>query len=105
MKGAQHRVHPWNPLVPAPELFYNNIPPKLINFIYLFFSEEIIPVKFVVYFKTKISPDDACAPLENAIRDNKLGNLKIVPGSLGCSQTTGKQQFLFSCYLKRPYLR
>jgi hypothetical protein len=50
------------------------------------FSNGSILVKFVVYFTTKISPDDAYAPLENAIKDNKLGNFKIVPGSLGCSK-------------------
>ncbi|XP_031564764.1 uncharacterized protein LOC116300126 isoform X3 [Actinia tenebrosa] len=48
-------------------------------------SENIIPVKFVVFFKNTIKPDEICAPLKDEVKDNKLGSLKIVPGSLGCS--------------------
>ncbi|XP_031555136.1 uncharacterized protein LOC116292038 isoform X2 [Actinia tenebrosa] len=48
-------------------------------------SENIIPVKFVVYFKSTIKPDEICGPLKDAVKDNRLGSLKIVPGSLGCS--------------------
>ncbi|XP_031552619.1 uncharacterized protein LOC116289829 [Actinia tenebrosa] len=51
-------------------------------------SENIISVKFVVYFKSMIKPDEICAPLEDAVKDNRLGSLKIVPGSLGCSNDT-----------------
>ncbi|XP_031574436.1 uncharacterized protein LOC116308191 [Actinia tenebrosa] len=48
-------------------------------------SENIIPVTFVVFFKNMIKPDEICGPLKDAVKDNRLGSLKIVPGSLECS--------------------
>ncbi|XP_031552656.1 uncharacterized protein LOC116289860 [Actinia tenebrosa] len=48
-------------------------------------SDNIIPVKFVVFFKNTIKPDEICAPLKDAVKDNRLGRFKIVPGSLECS--------------------
>ncbi|XP_031569745.1 uncharacterized protein LOC116304193 [Actinia tenebrosa] len=48
-------------------------------------SDNIIPVKFVVFFKNTIKPNEICAPLKDAVKDNRLGSLKIVPGSLECS--------------------
>jgi hypothetical protein len=61
----------------------------MINLLF-YLSNGSILVKFVVYFTTTLSYEEACAPLENAIEDNKLGNFKIVPGSLGCSKPNRK---------------
>ncbi|XP_031552748.1 adhesion G-protein coupled receptor F1-like [Actinia tenebrosa] len=50
-----------------------------------------INVTFIVFFKSGISPANACAPLEKAIKeDGKLGNFEIIPGSLECSKPNRK---------------